>query len=272
MKELKEVYKILLKEYGKQGWWPVINEKTLLCEYHKEAPRNDEESFEICISSILAQNTNWYPNVVRAMRQLKLGREFTKQEQEVIRQAEIREKLKKQTTDTILTQNTNWQNVEKALNNLKTKNLLSLKKLEAISIKKLATLIKPSGYYNQKAKKIKGFIKFLKSNKQINRENLLSVWGIGPETADSILLYAYGYPIFVIDAYTKRILNRLGFKEETYDDLQKLFMQNLPKNIQIYNEYHALLVRLGKYSCKAKPLCKECPLKSDFCRFNFHKV
>ncbi|MDP2907214.1 MAG: endonuclease [Nanoarchaeota archaeon] len=160
----------------------------------------------------------------------------------------------------VLTQNTSWQNVEKALYNLKIKKLLSLNKLETVNVKSLASLIKPSGYYNQKAKKIKEVIKFLKSGKEINRENLLSVWGVGPETADSILLYAYNKPIFVIDAYTKRVMNRLGFKENSYEDLQRLFMQNLPKDVQVYNEYHALLVRLGKEFCKKKPSCKECPI------------
>ncbi len=160
----------------------------------------------------------------------------------------------------VLAQNTNWQNAEKALYNLKIKNILSPERLVSVNIKSLAGMIRPSGYYNQKAKKIKEIIKFLESRKEVNRENLLSIWGVGPETADSILLYAYNKPIFVIDAYTKRIMNRLGFKESTYDGLQMLFMQNLPKNVQIYNEYHALLVRLGKEFCKKKPHCKECPV------------
>lgn len=167
----------------------------------------------------------------------------------------------------ILTQNTNWQNVEKALKNLKSQKLFSLKRLEDINTKRLAALIKPSGYYNQKAKKIKEFISFLKSNKEISRENLLSVWGIGPETADSILLYAYDNPIFVVDAYTKRVMSRLGFKEETYDELQGLFMQELPEDAQLYNEYHALLVRLGKDFCKTKPVCEWCPLRGGVCSF-----
>ncbi len=160
----------------------------------------------------------------------------------------------------ILAQNTNWQNAEKALYNLKTKNILSPDRLGSINLKSLASLIRPSGYYNQKAKKIKEVIKFLDSRKEVNRENLLSVWGVGPETADSILLYAYNKPIFVIDAYTKRIMNRLGFKENSYENLQKIFMQNLPKDAQLYNEYHALLVRLGKEFCKKKPSCKGCPI------------
>ena len=160
----------------------------------------------------------------------------------------------------ILTQNTSWQNVEKALHNLKSSNFLSMEEIKTIDNRKLARLIKPSEYYNKKAKKIKEIIKFLKSGKEANRENLLSVWGVGPETADSILLYAYNQPIFVIDAYTKRIMNRLGFEEQTYDELQGLFMKNLPKDVQVYNEYHALLVRLGKECCKKNPDCEECPI------------
>ena len=167
----------------------------------------------------------------------------------------------------ILTQNTSWKNVEKALINLQKNNLFNLKKLQKIDVKKLAEIIKSSGYNNQKARKIKEFINFLESKKGITRENLLNVWGIGPETADSILLYSYKKPYFVIDAYTKRIFNRLGFKETRYEDLQNLFTKNLEKDYKIYNEYHALLVKLGKDVCKTKPLCHKCPLNKD-CSYN----
>ena len=163
----------------------------------------------------------------------------------------------------ILTQNTSWKNVEKAILNLKKNNLLNKEKLEKINIKKLANLIKSSGYHNQKAKKIKEFIKFLNSKKKITRENLLTVWGIGPETADSILLYAYNKPYFVIDAYTKRIMNKLGYKENTYEKLQELFHKNLPRNYKLYNEFHALFVRLAKENCKTNPLCNNCPLNKN---------
>ncbi|MEK6861197.1 MAG: endonuclease [Nanoarchaeota archaeon] len=163
----------------------------------------------------------------------------------------------------ILTQSTSWKNVEKALKNLKQKNLLDKDKLREIDINRLAEIIKPSGYNNQKTKKIKEFIKFLDSKKEINRENLLKVWGIGKETADSILLYAYRQPIFVIDTYTRRIMNRIGFKENNYDELQELFMKNLPKDDKIYNEFHALLVELGKNICKKEPLCEKCPLNKE---------
>ncbi len=157
----------------------------------------------------------------------------------------------------ILTQNTSWKNVEKAMEELRKKNALSKAKLEAMSTEKIAMLVKSSGYHNQKAKKIKEYLRF---NKEVTRESLLQVWGIGPETADSILLYACKQPVFVIDAYTKRIMERIGLSFKSYNDLQKTFMDNLPKDYRIYNEFHALLVELGKNVCKKEPLCNKCPL------------
>lgn len=266
--------------YGSQGWWPIINNKTLICEYGVGAPRNEAESLEICFGAILTQNTGWYPNVVRAIQQLKLGREFKKQELEVLKQVEIhkdhiRERPRKQTTNHILTQNTNWKNVEKAIFNLNKHNLINVEKIKKIKNKKLALIIKSSGYHNQKAKKLKNFCSFLldsynsdiylffKNNIKKLRKELLEINGIGPETADSIMLYAAQKPIFVIDAYTKRIMNRIGIKEETYDELQNLFMKNLKSNEKVFNEYHALLVELGKNICKKKPLCIECPINNQ---------
>ena len=165
MNKIIQIYKELKKRYGPQGWWPIVNNKTLICEYGICAPRNEAESLEISIGAILTQGTQWYPNVIRAIQQLKLGREFTKKELEVIRQAEvykghIREKPRKQTTNHILTQNTNWKNVEKALFNLNKNNLINVEKINKIKREKLAELIKPSGYYNQKAKKLKNFSYF----------------------------------------------------------------------------------------------------------------
>ncbi|RKD32768.1 endonuclease III domain-containing protein [Thermohalobacter berrensis] len=167
----------------------------------------------------------------------------------------------------ILTQNTTWKNAERALINLKRNNLLSVKKLEKLEKEKLAEIIKASGYYNQKAKKIKKFIKFLKSNKEINRENLLEVWGIGPETVDCILLYAYNRPYFVIDAYTKRIFNRLGVCSQKidYHKLQSQFQQNIERDTYIYKEYHALIVKHCKDYCKKSPKCGKCPIR-DYCK------
>jgi endonuclease-3 related protein len=175
----------------------------------------------------------------------------------------------------ILTQNTNWLNVEKAIKNLKDKKLLTPVKLHRLTQKRLAPFIKSTGYYNIKAKRLKEFLNFLFRSyqgslirlslvdTQILRMQLLNVNGIGPETADSILLYALNKPVFVIDAYTKRILLRHRFIKEDFDyeGIQNLFMKILKKDIKLYNEYHALLVKLGKEYClKNKPKCNMCPL------------
>ncbi|MGB2705981.1 MAG: endonuclease III domain-containing protein [Candidatus Omnitrophota bacterium] len=166
----------------------------------------------------------------------------------------------------ILTQNTAWPNVEKAIANLKKKRALSPRKLKHIPLRTLKTLIKPSGFYNEKAKKLKNFINFLMKTpqKKINREALLKVKGIGQETADSILLYALGKNVFVVDAYTKRIFSRhrLIPNNATYGQIQEFFTRNLPKRRRLFNEYHALIVEAGKNYCKKKkPLCKICPLR-----------
>ena len=158
----------------------------------------------------------------------------------------------------ILTQNTNWKNVDKALANLIGKNKLSRAAIKKLSTKELSILIKPAGYYNQKAKKLKKFVSY---NGKVTRVTLLSIWGIGPETADSILLYAYNRPYFVVDAYTKRIFSRLGLiKTDDYEKIREYFESKLPKSIEVYKEFHALIVELAKRYCKRKPLCKECPL------------
>lgn len=165
----------------------------------------------------------------------------------------------------ILTQNTNWKNVEKALYNLNKNDLIDVKKIKRIKKERLAELIKPAGYYNQKAERLKIISEFLSKNKIPTREQLLDVKGIGPETADSILLYAYNKPFFVIDAYTKRIFERLGYKAGNYDEWQRLFMNNLPEDTELFKEYHALLVELGKNYCKKRPICKRCPIK-EICK------
>jgi endonuclease-3 related protein len=176
----------------------------------------------------------------------------------------------------ILTQNTAWGNVEKAIGNLKKKRVLNIKALSRMHEKGLARLIRPSGYYNIKARRIKEFLSFLNTSYKGSlarmfqnglfqlREGLLSIKGIGPETADSILLYAGNKPIFVIDAYTRRIFSRHGFidKDAEYSELQSLFMENLPRDITLFNEFHALIVELGKSICKSKqPLCSKCPIR-----------
>jgi endonuclease-3 related protein len=181
----------------------------------------------------------------------------------------------------ILTQNTNWGNVEKAIRNLKAHNVLSSKALHEIPAKKLAAMIRPAGYFNVKSTRLKAFITFLihtyqgsmspmkNEDTDILREKLLAVNGIGPETADSILLYALEKPVFVIDAYTKRVLSRHGIAEhdKSYEAFQDLFHSSLEKNIQMFNEFHALLVKVGKVYCKRKkPLCDRCPLQTFFNR------
>ena len=145
----------------------------------------------------------------------------------------------------ILTQNTSWKNVETALNKLRDNNVLNKKTIRNISQEALAKLIKSSGYHNQKARKLKEFAEF---NKKVTRENLLSVWGIGPETADSILLYAYNQPIFVIDEYTKRVMlhNGIGKEEWNYEKWQVFFHENLKKDYKLFNEFHALFVEHAK--------------------------
>jgi endonuclease-3 related protein len=175
----------------------------------------------------------------------------------------------------ILTQNTNWGNVEKAINNLKAARALNAKRIHEMPSSSLATLIRPAGYFNVKAKRLKSFISFFvesyqgsmermkKEDLRTLREKLLEVNGIGPETADSILLYALGKPAFVIDAYTKRVLSRHGIMDHgaPYEDFQNLFHLSLKKDLALFNEYHALFVKVGKLYCRPKPLCEICPLK-----------
>lgn len=176
----------------------------------------------------------------------------------------------------ILTQNTAWSNVEKAIANLKGARRLSPKGIENASQESLAELIRPSGYYNQKAVKLKSFVRFFadeyggsfqqwrKEPLPLSRKKLLAVKGIGPETADSILLYALGKQVFVVDAYTRRIFSRHGFYPEksTYDQMQAFFTGHLPEEIPLYNEFHALVVYTGKTFCRKRPICEGCPLNT----------
>ena len=161
----------------------------------------------------------------------------------------------------VLTQNTSWNNVEKALWNLRSNGMISRQKIAESDEKVIANLIRPAGYYNQKARKLK----IVAKSKAKTRKELLDLWGIGPETADSIMLYAFGKPYFVIDAYTKRIFSRIGIKIEkkgkNYSEWQDFFMSNLPKNIELYKEYHALIVEHAKRHCRSKPVCSGCVLR-----------
>ena len=175
----------------------------------------------------------------------------------------------------ILTQNTAWKNVATAIESLRRHDLLSFERLCGLSAQEIAPFIRSSGFYNEKAKKIKifcthiltkwdgGLGEFLAQGMESLRTDLLAIRGIGPETADSILLYALQKPTFVVDAYTFRILSRHQLAPEScaYEDLRRLFMDHLSADVGLYQEYHALLVRLGKELCRPQPLCQSCFLE-----------
>lgn len=170
----------------------------------------------------------------------------------------------------VLTQNTSWTNVEKAIFNLNKEKLLDADKIMKTPLKKVALLIKPAGYYNQKAARLKIIADYFLRNKGVFqsdakklRQELLQVKGIGPETADSIVLYAFEKPSFVVDAYTRRIFSRLGLLKEKdkYEDIQELFEKALPSDVNLFKEYHALIVEHAKRHCRKKPACEMCVLK-----------
>lgn len=217
--DLISIYQTLLKTYGKQGWWPVTKENYLHPAYD-DGPKNEKQQFEVMIGAILTQNTS-------------------------------------------------WTNVGKAIFELNKHDLIDIDKIMEIDKEKLAELIRSAGYYNQKAEKLKIIAQFLKENPikelekietEILREILLNIKGVGPETADSILLYAFNRPIFVVDAYTKRIFSRLEFfgEKASYDEVQKLFMENLEHDAKMFNEYHALIVCHAKQYYRKKSEHEKC--------------
>lgn len=221
MDKLKKIYLLLHNSLGSQGWWP-LSKGRLQTRHHSGEPKNDHDRWEIIVGAILTQNTA-------------------------------------------------WKNVEKAIENLNRAKLLSLEKIKKAPVKKIARLIKPAGYYNQKAERLKivadYFSRHFKNKAIPSREDLLKVKGIGPETADSILLYAFGQPYFVVDAYTRRIFSRLGLikHDAKYEEIQTFFMDNLPKKsrkdrVNIYKEYHALIVEMAKRSCRKRAVCRLCSL------------
>lgn len=176
----------------------------------------------------------------------------------------------------VLTQNTNWSNVSRAIDNLKRENLLTCKALLDLDRTSLAELIRPAGYYNIKADRLGNLLImlrdrydadldfFLSQPRETMRQRLLEVKGIGPETADSIVLYAAGLPIFVVDAYTHRIFSRHGMvpEETSYEEMQEIFTDALPEDAALFNEYHALIVKTGKEYCRKKnPRCNDCPIQ-----------
>jgi endonuclease III related protein len=229
--KLRLVYKRLLACHGPQGWWPIINPLTLESEYFVNAPRSKNDFFEIAVGAILTQNVS-------------------------------------------------WSNVVKAVSALKRSGVLNPDSIRRIQVRRLAGMIRSTGYYNQKAKKIKNFIAWYglhdysyealrrKDCMELRRE-LLEVNGIGPETADSILLYGLGRKIFVVDAYTKRVFSRLGTiaGDEKYHDIQNIFHAGFRGNAEEYNEYHALIVVHAKKFCKKEPSCNGCCL-SGLCSYS----
>lgn len=176
----------------------------------------------------------------------------------------------------ILTQSVSWKNVETAIKNLKQNNLCTIEQIQNSNVEEIAPLIRSTLYFNEKAKKLKYFTDFLytyyngdiykmfQTETRTLREQLLQIKGIGEETADSILLYAGGKSVFVIDAYTKRIFSRLGITKPNwnYSQYQQFFMDNLPQDVALFNDYHAQIVHLGKNICKIKPICNKCPLNN----------
>ena len=231
MNKVEEIYSILAVAYGKQGWWPIFSIAAGRCEYGTGAPKDDGDRFEIVIGAILTQNVA-------------------------------------------------WKNVEKGLESLKKNKIFTPRKLHKADSELIAQCIRPTGYFNQKTIKIKNFLNWFKDyhysfeeldsiKTPVLRDELLSVNGIGPETADSILLYALSRKIFVIDAYTKRVFSRLNYisLDDNYDSVQDFFHKHFSGTMRKYNEYHALIVAHGKDICKNKPLCFSCSL-NNICPYN----
>ncbi|MGM5482191.1 MAG: endonuclease III domain-containing protein [Nanobdellota archaeon] len=210
MTQIQKIYNDLIMKYGPQGWWPLLDVKG----------SNPTKTGNI---RGYHPGDYSYPKNEKQRFEICIG--------------------------AILTQNTSWINVEKALLQLKDINCLSPKNMKNIDEKDLCDAIKPAGYFNQKAKKLKIFTEFFTNlKKEPPRDELLSLWGVGPETADSILLYAYKIPVFVVDTYTKRLFSRKAIikKNDKYEDIRKLFEKSLKKDYRIYQEYHALIVEEEK--------------------------
>jgi endonuclease III related protein len=223
------VYRRLLDCYGPQGWWPLLS-----CA---GKPGFDERGYHKADYS--------HPDSENERFEVAIG--------------------------AILTQNTSWKNVEGALSAMHKERLFSPSEIAHYPIEKLKLLVRPCGYFNQKTKKVLIIASFFESLHSTagsvpERAELLALWGVGKETADSILLYAWDYPAFVVDAYTKRIFSRLGLiaQTSTYDEIQARFESNIPKDPKLYNEYHALIVVHAKAHCAKNPDCEACPL-ADMC-------
>lgn len=209
-----ELYDELMEKYGPQGWWPLLD-----CEGSNPTKTG-------CVKGYHPGDFS-YPNDDKQRFEICIG--------------------------AILTQNTAWPNVEKALINLSELHSIDPVRIIELDREKLRTAIRPAGYFNQKAKKLKIFADFYMGKKDApKRDELLELWGVGPETADSILLYAYKVPTFVVDAYTRRLLVRKGMisGDEKYDEIKGMFEDNLPRDFKLYQEFHALIVEDAKHQSK----------------------
>jgi len=213
---VRKVYRLLLEEYGSQGWWPVTRSRGGEPQY-LGGPRDAGERFEVAAGAVLTQNTS-------------------------------------------------WSNAARAVSALSAEGLLDPARLAEAPPDELARLIRSSGYYNQKAGRLRTLARyFIDIGEGVpDRESLLALKGIGPETADSILLYGFSLPFFVVDSYTNRLFSRLGVirGNESYDRVRGLFESSLEKSPRIYNEYHALIVTHCKRGCRRVPVCNACPISA----------
>lgn len=232
--QLLTIYNKILAVYGQQGWWPLLRPSASSLTAKRKA--HSKEEAVITYSIPITHPHHRFEIAVGA----------------------------------ILTQNTAWTNAEKALVALHENELHTPQKIISAPHEKLAHIIRSAGYFNQKAERLKVIAYFFLINDITNlpltilRTKLLGLKGIGPETADSIILYAAEQPIFVVDAYTRRIFSRLGYGQEnaSYDKWQQFFHQTMQRDVAMYKEYHALLVEHAKQHCKKKPLCMQCPLEN----------
>lgn len=222
------IYSTLLDTYGPQGWWPLLSLSGTNPTKTGSVQGYHPEDYS-------------YPKNKNEQFEICVG--------------------------AILTQNTNWTNVEKALKNLMEKNLLDADKMLKANTEILKTAIRPAGYFNQKIKKLLLFAEFFTSlnSKTPSRKELLDLWGIGPETADTMLLYAYKIPSFVVDAYTKRIVTHLRLvpQKADYNEIKHLFENELEKDFKVFQEFHALLVEHAKHYYSKKPYGQGCFLKKE---------
>lgn len=225
---VRKVYRRLLGRFGPRGWWPLTPRGAFSPRYHPGRPAapSPRAAAEICVGAILTQNTA-------------------------------------------------WTNVVKALESLHRDGPLSLERIAGMPSRRLQRLIRSSGFFAQKASRLKTFARHaLRRERRLDRwlsssplsalrEELLSIRGVGPETADSMLLYAGGRPVFVVDAYTRRIGSRLGWFPDSagYEEIQAFLSKRLPRELRVYQEGHALFVELAKRACRTKPICGDCPLR-----------